>query len=215
MDLLIQSIPFVIKGVQVTIGYSLLVVALSLTLGGLLGTVLCYGPAPARWLIRLYAGVIRGIPVIIVVFTVYYGLTPLGINLNSFLSAVIALTVFTTAQVIDIVRGAIQSVHFGQIEASKAIGLGFWQRMFHVVFPQALRRFLPPWINSVTDVVKGSTLISFFGIVDLMLALQQVIGRVYEPMPLYILGCIIYFAINFALSSLSRSLETRYAYIRE
>lgn len=215
MDLLIQSIPFVIKGVQVTIGYSLLVVALSLVLGGLLGTVLCYGPAPARWVIRLYSDVIRGIPVIIVVFTVYYGLTPLGINLNSFLSAVIALTVFTTAQVVDIVRGAIQSVHFGQIEASKAIGLGFWQRMFHVVFPQALRRFLPPWINNVTDVVKGSTLISFFGIVDLMLALQQVIGRVYEPMPLYVLGCIIYFAINFTLSSLSRSLESRYAYIRE
>lgn len=215
MDLLIQSIPFVIKGVQVTIGYSLLVVALSLVLGGLLGTILCYGPAPARWLIRLYSDVIRGIPVIIVVFTVYYGLTPLGINLNSFLSAVIALTVFTTAQVVDIVRGAIQSVHFGQIEASKAIGLGFWQRMFHVVFPQALRRFLPPWINNVTDVVKGSTLISFFGIVDLMLALQQVIGRVYEPMPLYILGCIIYFAINFTLSSLSRSLESRYAYIRD
>ncbi len=215
MDLLIQSIPFVIKGVQVTIGYSLLVVALSLVIGGLLGTVLCYGPAPARWVIRLYSDVIRGIPVIIVVFTVYYGLTPLGINLNSFLSAVIALTVFTTAQVVDIVRGAIQSVHFGQIEASKAIGLGFWQRMFHVVFPQALRRFLPPWINNVTDVVKGSTLISFFGIVDLMLALQQVIGRVYEPMPLYVLGCIIYFAINFTLSSLSRSLESRYAYIRE
>jgi polar amino acid transport system permease protein len=215
MDLLIQSIPFVIKGVQITIGYSLLVVALSLIFGGLLGTVLCYGPAPARWAIRLYSDVIRGIPVLIVVFTVYYGLTPLGINLNSFLSAVIALTVFTTAQVVDIVRGAIQSVHFGQIEASKAIGLGFWQRMFHVVFPQALRRFLPPWINNVTDVVKGSTLISFFGIVDLMLALQQVIGRVYEPMPLYILGCIIYFAINFSLSSLSRTLEARYAYIRE
>jgi polar amino acid transport system permease protein len=87
--------------------------------------------------------------------------------------------------------------------------------MFDVIFPQALRRFLPPWINNVTDVVKGSALISFFGIVDLMLGIQQVIGRVYEPMPLYILGCIIYFVINFSLSSLSRTLETRYAYIRE
>jgi polar amino acid transport system permease protein len=215
MDLIIQSIPFVVKGIQITVGYSLLVVVLSLIAGGLLGTVLCYGPAPARWIIRLYSDIMRGIPVIVVVFTVYYGLTPLGINLGNFMSAVIALTVFTTAQVIDIVRGAIQSVHYGQTEAGKAIGLGFWQRMFSVIFPQALRRFLPPWINNVTDVVKGSALISFFGIVDLMLGIQQVIGRTYEPMPLYILGCILYFAINFSLSSLSRTLEARYAYIRE
>ena len=57
-----------------------------------------------------------------------------------------------------------------------------------MIFPQAMRRFLPPWINSVTDAVKGSALVSLVGIVDLMLAIQQVIGRTYEPMPLYILG---------------------------
>jgi polar amino acid transport system permease protein len=114
MDLIIQSLPFVVKGIQVTVGYSLLVVLLSLLAGGLLGTVLCYGPAPARWIIRLYSDIIRGIPVIVVVFTVYYGLTPLGINLGNFMSAVVALTVFTTAQVIDIVRGAIQSSTTGR-----------------------------------------------------------------------------------------------------
>ena len=122
---------------------------------------------------------------------------------------------FTTAQVTEIARGAIQSIHFGQIEAGKAIGLGFWPRVLYVIFPQAIRRFLPPWINNVTDVVKGSALISLVGIVDLMLAIQQVIGRIYEPMPLYIAGAIIYFLINYSLSSASRKLEGRFAYIRE
>ena len=84
-----------------------------------------------------------------------------------------------------------------------------------MIFPQALRRFLPPWINSVTDAVKGSALVSLVGVVDLMLAIQQVIGRIYEPMPLYLLGAAIYFAINYSLSSLSRRLEQRFAYIRE
>ena len=126
-----------------------------------------------------------------------------------------ALTLFTTAQVIEITRGAIQSIHRGQTEAGKAIGLSFWPRLIYVIFPQALRRFLPPWINSVTDAVKGSALVSLVGIVDLMLAIQQVIGRIYEPMPLYVLGALIYFAINYSLSSLSRRLEARYAYIRE
>ena len=105
---------------------------------------------------------------------------------------------FATAQVIEITRGAIQSIHHGQTEAGKAIGLTFGQRLVYVIFPQALRRFLPPWINSVTDTVKGSALVSLVGIVDLMLAIQQVIGRIYEPMPLYILGALIYFAINYA-----------------
>jgi polar amino acid transport system permease protein len=117
--------------------------------------------------------------------------------------------------VIEIVRGAIQSIHFGQRDAARAIGLTFWQQMAHVIFPQATRRFLPPWINAVTDAVKGSSLVSLIGVVDLMLAVQKVIGRTYEPMPLYITGAIIYFLINYALSTLSRRLEARFAHVRE
>ena len=78
-----------------------------------------------------------------------------------------------------------------------------------------MRRFLPPWINTVVDTVKGSALLSLVGVVDLMLAVQQVIGRTFRPMPLYILGALIYIAINYALSYTSRRLEARFAFIRE
>jgi polar amino acid transport system permease protein len=101
------------------------------------------------------------------------------------------------------------------MEAGKSIGLTFGQRLVYVVLPQAVRRFLPPWINTVVDTVKGSALLSLVGIVDLMLAVQQVIGRTFRPMPMYVLGALIYIAINFALSSVSRTLEARFAYIRE
>ena len=215
MQVAIYSLPYLLNGLLVTLAVSGLVVAFSLLFGVVLGTVLSYGPAPMRWPIRFYSDVIRGIPIVVLIFSVYYGLPPLGINLNNFVSAVAALILFTTAQVIEITRGAIQSIHFGQTEAGKAIGLGFWPRMVYIVFPQALRRFLPPWINNVTDAVKGSALVSLVGIVDLMMSIQQVIGRIYEPMPLYVLGTLIYFAINYSLSSLSRQLEARYAYIRE
>jgi polar amino acid transport system permease protein len=217
MDLALYSLPFLWQGTLITLGISALVSALSLVLGVVLGTLACYGPFAVRWAIRLlYCDVIRGIPVLVLIFTIYYGLPLLlGFEINSFVTAVVALTVFTTAQVTEIARGAIQSIHFGQTEAGKAIGLGFWPRMIYVLLPQAARRFLPPWINSVTDVVKGSALVSLVGIVDLMLATQQVIGRVYEPMPLYIVGAIIYFLINYSLSSTSRRLEAHFAYIRE
>ena len=215
MELIVQSLPFVTKGLAITLQVSALVVSLSLVAGVLLGVALSYGPLPVRLLVRAYSDVIRGIPVLILIFAVYYGLPALKVNLSNLTAAVAALTMFTTAQVIETTRGAIQSIHHGQMEAGKAIGLGFGQRLLHVVLPQALRRFLPPWINSVTDAVKGSALVSLVGVVDLMLAIQQVIGRVYEPMPLYLLGAAIYFAINYSLSSLSRRLEQRFAYIRE
>ena len=215
MDLVIQSLPFVTKGLAITLQVSGLVVVLSLLAGLLLGVALTYGPLPLRLLVRAYSDIIRGIPVLILIFAVYYGLPALKVNLSNLTAAVAALTMFTTAQVIETTRGAIQSIHHGQMEAAKAIGLGFGQRLLYVIFPQALRRFLPPWINSVTDAVKGSALVSLVGVVDLMLAIQQVIGRVYEPMPLYLLGAAIYFAINYSLSSLSRRLEQRFAYVRE
>jgi polar amino acid transport system permease protein len=215
VDLVIQSLPFVTKGLAITLQVSGLVVVLSLLAGLLLGVALTYGPLPLRLLVRAYSDIIRGIPVLILIFAVYYGLPALQVNLSNLTAAVAALTMFTTAQVIETTRGAIQSIHHGQMEAAKAIGLGFGQRLLYVIFPQALRRFLPPWINSVTDAVKGSALVSLVGVVDLMLAIQQVIGRVYEPMPLYLLGAAIYFAINYSLSSLSRRLEQRFAYVRE
>ena len=211
----IESLPFLWQGLLVTLEVSLLVVAISLVIGVAMGVGLTFGPRALYWPIRLYSDLIRGIPVLVLIFFVYYGLPALGLNLDNYWAAVAALAAFKTAHVIEITRGAIQSIHYGQSDAAKAIGLTFWQRMLYVIFPQATRRFLPPWINAVTDAVKGSALVSLIGVVDLMLAVQKVIGRTYEPMPLYVTGALIYFAINYSLSSLSRQLETRFAYIRE
>lgn len=211
----IESLPFLWQGLLVTLEVSFLVVAISLVIGVVMGVGIVYGPRLIYWPIRLYSDLIRGIPVLVLIFFVYYGLPALGPNLDAFWAAVAALAAFKTAHVIEIARGAIQSIHYGQTDAAKAIGLTFWQRMHHVIFPQAVRRFLPPWINAVTDAVKGSALVSLIGVVDLMLAVQKVIGRTYEPMPLYVTGAIIYFLINYSLSSLSRQLEMRFAYIRE
>lgn len=215
IDAIVYAIPYLMGGLGTTLLVSLIVVALSLVIGVVLGVGLIYGPLPLRWLIRLLTDCIRGIPILVLIFAVYYGLPPLGLNLSSFWAAVLALTLFKTAQVIEYTRGAVSSIPRGQMEAAKSIGLIFSQRLRYVIFPQATRRFLPPWLNGVTDAVKGSALVSLLGVVDLMQAINQVIGRTYEPMPLYVLGALIYFAINYSLSSMSKVLERRYAYIKE
>ncbi|WP_291298194.1 amino acid ABC transporter permease [Elioraea sp.] len=208
---MVYALPFLWQGFVLTLAVSGLVVAGSLVIGLLLGTALAFGP---RWLglpIRVFADTARAIPLIVLIFTVYYGLPALGLSLSPFWAAVAALTLFKTGHVIEIVRGAIGSIHPGQMEAAKTIGLTFANRLRYVIFPQAVRRFLPPWINAVTDSVKGSALVSLVGVVDLMMAIQQVIGRTFEPMPLYILGAAIYIAVNATLSIASRRLEARFA----
>jgi polar amino acid transport system permease protein len=187
----------------------------SLVGGILLGVGIAYGPRWLYWPIRLYSDVFRGIPLLVLIFFIYYALPLFGINFTNFVSVVVALSTFETAHIIEVVRGALQSIPRGQNEAAKTIGLRFSQRLIYVIAPQAVRRFLPPWINAVVDTVKGSALVSLVGIVDLMLAIQQVIGRTYIPMPLYVLGALMYFVINYSLSSASRRLEARFAYIRE
>ncbi len=215
MELAINSLPFLWQGLLITLEVSFLVVVFSLAIGVVLGVGVTYGPAWVYWPIRLYSDFMRGIPILVLLFSVYYGFPAIGINLNNFWAAVVAMSAFKVAHVIEIIRGAIQSINVGQTDAGKSIGLTFVQRLLYVIFPQAVRRFLPPWINAVTEAVKGTSLISLIGVVDLMLEIQKVIGRTYEPMPLYVMGAIIYFLINYNLSAVSRGLERRFAYIRE
>ena len=211
----IRSLPFLWQGLFVTLEVSALVVFFSLIAGVILGVGIVYGPRWLYWPIRIYSDFLRGIPLLVLIFFLYYALPFVSINLTNIAAVVLALAAFETAHIIEVVRGAIQSIPRGQNEAAKTIGLTFGKRLLYVIAPQAVRRFLPPWINAVVDTVKGSALVSLVGIVDLTLAIQQVIGRTYIPMPLYVLGAVMYFVINYSLSSASRALEARFAYIRE
>lgn len=210
MATLIQTLPFLVDGLLMTLLVSACVIVLSLIIGLPLGCVLAFGPLWARAPIRLYADFVRGVPILVLLYFVYYGLPAIKVNLPSLLAAIVALTAFKSAQIIEITRGSFQSIPTGQTEAAKAIGLTLFDRFMHVLAPQAVRRFLPPFVNSVVDTVKGSSLVSLLGIVDLMLSLQQVIGRTHVALPLYLIGALMYFAINFPLSALSRRLEKRF-----
>jgi polar amino acid transport system permease protein len=209
------AFPFLLPGLWTTLEVSVITVVVSTAIGVLLGVGLVYGPAPLRWLVRLFSDIVRGIPILVLLFFVYYGLPVTGLNLQPFAAAVLGLVIFKVAQVIENVRGAIGSIPRGQMDAAKAIGLPFSERLAYVIAPQALRRFLPPWLNGVTDAVKGSALISLLGVGDLMFGIQKVVGRTYDPLALYCFGAFLYFVINYALSLASRALERRFSYIRE
>jgi polar amino acid transport system permease protein len=201
-------------GLLTTLEISVLVIGLGTLFGVLIGLGLSYGGLLLRWVLRVYVDLIRGIPVLVLIFFSYYGTALLGLHISAFAAGVFALAGFCAAHIGELTRGAVQSIPHVQMDAAKSIGLGFWGRLFYVVLPQALRRMLPAWVNIAADMVKGSTLLSLIGVLDLLLVTQQAIARTFLIIQFYTALLVVYFAINFAISRVGAAMERRMAYVR-
>lgn len=199
------------NGFLVTVQTSVLAILLGSVLGILVGIVLVYGYWPFRFAARIYTDFIRGTPVLVLVLASFYILSTIGIQLEAFEAGVLAITVFCSSHVAEIVRGAILAIPKGQTEAAKAIGLTFRQTFQYILFPQALRQILPTWVNAGTEMVKASTLLSIIGVAELLLSTQQVISRNYLSLEFYFFAGLIYFLIDFSIERLGKYVERKVA----
>ena len=212
LDLMLRNAHLVWRGLSVTIEASAAVIAAA-SAGGLIGGLaLLYGPLPLRLLMRLYVDTIRGIPLLVLIFSVFYGLPSLGFQISGFAAAALALSVFGTAHVSEVVRGAVDSIPHGQTEAAKAIGLTFYKRLRYVIFPQALARAIPPWTNTAVELVKASSLLALVSIVDLLYSTEQIAARTREPLLFYGVAALLYFVLNYSLSMAGSWIEKRFTY---
>ncbi len=205
------SWPMLFDGFLNTVFISILAISFGTVLGIGVGLVLVYGWKPFRILTRLYIDFIRGTPVLVLVLASFYILSVIGIQLNAFEAGILALTVFCSSHVGEIIRGALLSIPKGQTEGAMTIGLTFSQTFVYVLMPQALRQILPTWVNTATEMVKASTLLSIIGVVELLLATQQVISRNFLSLEFYFLAGFIYFVIDFSIERLGRYVEKRVA----
>ncbi|MCI0352837.1 MAG: amino acid ABC transporter permease [Acidobacteriales bacterium] len=212
METLINSGPLILRGLLITLEVSALVLVIGTLIGILGGLSLLYGAQPLRWLARLYVDTLRGIPLLVLIFSLFYGLPLVGVRVNAITAGVMALSIFCGAHVSEVIRGGVNSIPQGQTDAANALGLTFAQRLRYVIFPQALRRILPPWVNTAAEMVKASSLVSLVSVVDLMLAIQQIAGRTRETLLLYAVAALLYFAINYTISRFGRRLEKRFTY---
>jgi polar amino acid transport system permease protein len=212
INLVVQSWPQLVAGLQVTVALSAIVIVAGTILGLLVGLNLLYGPRLFRRGMRLYIDVIRGLPALVTLFIIFYGLPAAGINVAPFVAGAIALSAFAAAQIAEILRGGITSIPRTQVEAGMAIGLTFWQRLRYVVFPQAIPRMIPPWTNSCVDVVKGTSLVALVSVVDLLLAAQQLLARTFVAIPFYIVAALLYLVINLAISAFGSWILGRFTY---
>jgi len=212
MQTIINSGPLILRGLLVTLQVSALVLFIGTIIGIGGGLALLYGAKPLRWLVRAYVDTLRGIPLLVLIFALFYGMPVLGLQVSAMTAAVVALSVFCGAHVSEIVRGGAMSISSGQTDAANALGLSFPQRLRYVILPQALRRVLPPWVNTAAEMVKASSLVSLVSVVDLMMSIQQIAGRTRETLLLYGVAALLYFLVNFSISMLGRRLEKRFAY---
>lgn len=201
----------IIKGLGMTVSISLLAILFGSILGVLVGLSLVYGNRVLRFVVRAYTDFVRGTPVLVLILASYYVLSAIGIELSPFQAGVFALAVFCSSHVGEIVRGGLRAIPQGQTEAAKAIGLTFAQTFVYVLWPQALRQFLPAWVNTAAEMVKASTLLSVIGVAELLLRTQEIISRNFMSLQFYFFAGFLYFVINYAIERFGKYVERKTA----
>ncbi|WP_407572184.1 amino acid ABC transporter permease [Deinococcus altitudinis] len=205
------SLPVLLAATRLTIGFALAAMVLGLPLGLTVALLRLYAPAPLRWLAGLYVSFIRGTPLLVQIFMIYYGLPSLGVVLNPVQGGVLALTLNASAYLSETIRAAIQSVPRGQNEAAYSLGLTPGQTLRYVVLPQATRVALPSLGNSLIGLVKDTSLVSVITVVELLRSAQLVIARTFEPFGPYLAAALIYWAVSSLLELVQGRLERRLA----
>lgn len=207
--LVAKSIPLLGTGLVMTLKISSLAMLIGLALGGALGLASMSRFAPARWLVRGYVDFIRGTPLLIQIFLVYFALPVVGINLPEFWAGVIALSLNAAGFLAEIVRAGLGSIEKGQAEAARSIGMRHHQILFHVLLPQSLRSVVPPATNEMITLVKGSALLSVISVYELTRAGQAVIAVHFAPFEIFVLIALYYYLTVSLLAWLSRWLERK------
>jgi len=204
-----ESLPYLLRGAVNTVALAAAVVVLGTAAGTALG-LLRFVPwtwlaAAAGWVVEL----VRAVPLLLLIFFVFFGLPAVGLRLPTVPAAVLAMSLWMAANTAEVVRGGIQSIPRGQFEAARSLGLGGLQTMRHVIFPQALRRMLPPWVGLCTILVKDTSLAAIIGVFELTRAAQETIERTLRSFEIYLVSAAIYFAICFPLTEAARRAEAR------
>lgn len=208
-DFLEKYWPTFLKGAWFTLELSFFGVLLGTLLGVALALMRISRIWPLKFAATAYIELIRGTPMLVQVFIIYFGLTSFGINLSAFMSGVVALTINSAAYMAEVFRAGIEAIDKGQNEAARSLGMSRAMAMRHIVLPQAFRNMLPAIGNEFIIIIKDSSLISIVGISELMYAARTVQGAVYLPMEPLLVAAAIYFVMTFTLSRLLAWLERR------
>jgi polar amino acid transport system permease protein len=203
------AIPLLFTGLWTTIRICVLAILLGSLLGFAIGLAAFSRHAPVRWAVRGYVDFVRGTPLLIQIFLVYFALPGLGVNLSEFWAGVTALSLNAAGFIGEIVRAGISSIERGQAEAARSIGMTGRQILIWILLPQAMRPIVPPLTNELVNLIKGSALLSVISVYELTRAGQAIISTHFVPFEIYFMIALYYYVVISAIAGLSRLLERR------
>ncbi|WP_429086046.1 amino acid ABC transporter permease [Aeromonas allosaccharophila] len=201
--------PLLSAGLIFTVPLTLITFVLGILLGLLVALARLYGPTPLVVLVRFYVWLIRGTPLLVQLFLIFYGLPSAGIVLDAFTAAVLGFTLNIGAYSSEIIRATLAAIPKGQWEAAYSIGMNWPQVMWRVILPQAARIAVPPLSNTFISLVKDTSLAAAVTVPELFQAAQRLASVTYEPLILYIETAIIYLLFSSVLSTLQDRLERK------
>ncbi|MDH4466451.1 MAG: ABC transporter substrate-binding protein/permease [Bacteriovoracaceae bacterium] len=203
-------IPIMAKGAVTTLNISLVSMALAVALGLILALMRLYGPRPVVWMATIYIEVVRGTPLLIQLFFIFYALPHIGIKLSPFVAAFLGLGLNYAAYEAENYRAGIQGIPRGQTEAAAALGLGKMATLRYVIVPQAMRIVLPPITNDFIALLKDSSLVSVITMVELTKIYGQLASTYYDFIGTGILVALFYLLLGLPFVRLLRYVENRF-----
>ncbi|MEW9096807.1 MAG: amino acid ABC transporter permease [Clostridiaceae bacterium] len=211
MTNLYDTISFIIKGSDVTLGLFSIVLISSIPIGIVLSLIKVSKNKVCSFIIGVYTWIFRGTPLLIQLFFIYYGMPYLGFKISRFNAAVITFILNYSAYFTEIFRSGIQSIDKGQYEASKALGMSNYQIMKRVIIPQTVKRVIPSTCNEAISLIKDTALVSIIGMEEILRASKEVMTRDFTLVSFVIAG-IIYLIFGAILVILFKRLEIKYYY---
>jgi His/Glu/Gln/Arg/opine family amino acid ABC transporter permease subunit len=204
-------LPHLLYGAAISAQFALAAVALSLLLATILTIVRETGVPGSERGIAIYISFIRGTPLLVQIFLVYYALPSIGIDLPPAAAGILALTLNSAAIVTEIMRGGLSSIPKGQIEAATALGLPAATRWRKVILPQVYFKIIPQLVNEFTIMIKATPLLSLITVVELFRTSQLIYAVNFRPVEVLLGAAILYFVINISMSRLGALAEVRLA----
>ncbi|MBB6051355.1 ABC transporter substrate-binding protein/permease [Armatimonas rosea] len=206
--LLLQSLPLLLKGALLTLELTLITLVLGVPLGLGIALVRLGRVAPLRTLAIAYVEAVRGTPLLMQIYVIYFVFPAVGISLNPFVAGVMALSLNAAAYASEIFRAGIESIDTGQREAARALGMTSGQAMRFVILPQTFQRVLPPLTNEAVALLKDSSLVSVVALTELMRVGKELATTAGAPTTIYLAVAVIYLAMTLPLTAIVRRLET-------
>ncbi|CAG2132937.1 Inner membrane amino-acid ABC transporter permease protein YecS [compost metagenome] len=209
LALVMDSLPVLLQGALLTLKFAVLSMAFGLVIG-IVVALMGISHAPIlKAVARVYVSIMRGTPLLVQIFVVYYGLPSVGIALEPTPAGVLTLSLNVGAYLSESMRGAILGIARGQWMAAYSLGLTPIQTLRYIVGPQALRLAVPSLSNSLISLIKDTSLVSVITVTELLRTAQEIIAATYQPLPLYLAVAVIYWILSTGLSVLQRVLERR------